>query len=459
MRIEGFPAYRGALREELVGIVGSNWVSAGDADRMTYARDMSTTGILRIRRGRIEQPPDFVVWPANEDQVAALLVMAARLDVPVVPYGCGSGVCGGAVPVNNGLVIDLKRLDKLLTVEERSCTATAEAGIIGERLERSLNARGYTMGHFPSSMYCSTLGGWVVTRSAGQLSTLYGKIEDMVTGLRLLTTDGRAHDLTVGVTAVPGINAGSLIMGSEGTMGIVTRASFRIHPLPPCRRFAAAMFPDIESGLGAVRELLQGDATPAAVRLYDEFDTMLVGSRARGDGLLSAFSLEGLGGLFKPLAKQLYKKGEAALLAHPEVLGRLETLVPARCLLVLTFEGDPQITAHDLETAMTVCRRQDGEPVGPAPAEKWWNNRYHVSYNASKVYESGSFVDTMETATTWDRLVALYRGVRAALAPRFFVMAHFSHAYRTGCSIYFTVVGKGADLDDGVARHAQMWRA
>lgn len=458
MKVEGFSCFTQDIQAEVKKIVGPGWFSCRETDRLMYARDMMTPQVLRMRAGEVEQIPDLVVWPQTERQIIELLALAQTLRLPIVPYGCGSGVCGGTLPLGGGLVMDIKHLNRVLKLDETSCTVEAEAGIIGEHLERELNHRGFTMGHSPSSIYCSTLGGYLATRSAGQLSAFYGKIEDMAVRFRVITTNGKVHDLTVGAQSAPGVDLGSLFMGSEGTMGVITSAVMRVHRLPESRRFRGILFSSLSDGLRAVRLLLQKGLNPVALRLYDEFDTMLVGTSGKGEGIGAALPLAEISKWFKPLAAKLYQGGEAFLLGKPELLTRIERWVPRKCLLILSFEGPEALTLAAEQAALTICQIANGRDLGPDPGEKWWNNRYHVSYLASKVYENGSFVDTMEVATTWDKLEPLYHEVRRKLSSLVFIMAHFSHAYRSGCSIYFTFVGHRAKLEQAIDLHSSVWQ-
>src|SRR3954468_3909836 len=197
-------------------------VSTTPPDRVAYARDLWPRGLIGAAAGDpAPHPPDAVVWPTSTEEVSEIVRAAQRTGTPIVPFGAGSGVCGGTLPIRGGLVVDLKRMRRLVELDERAGAATFEAGVIGEHLEHELNRRGWTMGHFPSSIMCSTYGGWLAARSAGQFSTKYGKIEDM--GRRLTVVDGRGevHELESGGSP----DLVQLVVGSEGTLGIITRAT------------------------------------------------------------------------------------------------------------------------------------------------------------------------------------------------------------------------------------------
>src|SRR5215510_4663272 len=213
------------LQRALAAIVGDARISTRASDRSVYARDMWPRLLLAVRSGApSETPPDVVVWPETEAEIRDIVRLARRMRVPLVPYGAGSGVCGGAVPIRGGISLDLKRMDRILDIDEANLTVTAQCGVNGERLERALEARGYTLGHFPSSIYCSTLGGWLAARSAGQMSTRYGKIEDLVVSVSSVT--GRGDLLQAGVAGRAGAGPDTiqLLVGSEGTLAVLTQA-------------------------------------------------------------------------------------------------------------------------------------------------------------------------------------------------------------------------------------------
>lgn len=432
-----------------------------------------------------EHPPDVVVWPETADEIAEIVRVARRYRLPIVPYGAGSGVCGGAVPIYGGITLDTKRMDRVLSVDASDLVCEAETGINGERLERELVRRGFTLGHFPSSIYCSTLGGWLAARSAGQMSTKYGKIEDMVLGVTAVT--GRGDVLQTGRhgRAAAGPDWTQLLVGSEGTLAVLTSARLRIRPAPEARHLRGFEFPSVIAGLEGIRRVLQRGLKPAVVRLYDEFDTMITlrhkprtphhGETPRKGALPS---LEGgpgaeaerdddgfLGALLKLGGgpSGLRREALAAALGRPRLLNTLAETFAQRlgrrgCLLVVGVEGARQ--RADVEAGLTwgELQRAGGRDLGEGPGQRWLENRYAVSYKMSKVFEAGAFVDTMEVAATWERLLDLYDGVRRAVGRHAFVMAHFSHAYPEGCSIYFTFAGWAPTRQAAEQKYDAIWR-
>ncbi|MBZ0233601.1 MAG: FAD-binding oxidoreductase, partial [Deltaproteobacteria bacterium] len=264
------------IRKELEAIVGPRRVSLRPVDLDTYARDMWPRLLFARRDGEPPaQQPYAVVWPESAREVSTIVRAARAMRVPVIPYGGGSGVCGGVVPVRGGITIDLKRMQQVRAVRGDELVVDVEAGLSGERFERDLQRRGFTFGNFPSSIYCSTVGGWLATRAAGQLSTKYGKVEDRVAGLTVVTGTGELIDTDGPSRALGGPNWTQLIVGSEGTLGVITSARLRLSPAPQLRVFRGFEVSSVAAGVEAIRRVMQRGLRPAVVRLYDELDTFL----------------------------------------------------------------------------------------------------------------------------------------------------------------------------------------
>jgi len=458
----------GELVEAFAAIVGRDHVAFGPAARTAYSRDLWPRTTLQMEGGEFEYPPLLVVWPGSVEEVRAAVLEAMKQNLPVVPYGAGSGVAGGAAPSQGGVVLDLKRLDQVLYLDEVSHLVTAEAGIVGEIFERELNRRGFTLGHFPSSIYCSSLGGWLAARSAGQLSAKYGKIEDMVKSLQVVLPDGRLLE-TLTVPRVAGSpDWNQVFVGSEGTLGVITRATLRVWPYPASRRFQAFLFPSISSGLQAFREMLQSDLRPAAMRLYDPVDTFFSGKAKTMEHALPAEepARRSLEEISHDEGRHREKKDRLGYLPRrlmPFLFQpRLVNLLldrPKVCKMVLTFEGEPEITALELAQAQRIGAKLLAKDLGEGPARHWWEKRYQVSYAMSVAFDLGLFADTIEVATLWENLENLYQAIRQAIQPHAFVMAHFSHAYPQGCSIYFTFSAGGRTLKQRIERYDRIWEA
>ncbi len=224
------------LPEDFISLLSSaveGRISTSIVHRFAYSRDLWPLKLIELQEFILPELPDVVVWVKDVREVIKVLKLCNENKIPVIPYGGGSGVCGGTVPLKGGVILDMKLMNKIRALKESSLLVEVEAGANGERFERWLNKRGYTLGHFPSSIYCSTVGGWVSTRSAGQASTLYGKIEDMVAALEVVLPDGtviRTKETPRGAT---GPDLKSLFIGSEGILGVITSVVLKILPLAP----------------------------------------------------------------------------------------------------------------------------------------------------------------------------------------------------------------------------------
>lgn len=430
--------------------------STDAADRVAYARDLWPRHHLAVRAGNVAtHQPRGIVWPTSTEEVAKVVRWAHDTGTPVVPFGAGSGVCAGVLPDPRTVVLDLKRMARVRRLDAEGLVLEVEAGHMGLPLEEHLERKGLTLGHFPSSILCSTVGGWVAARSAGQCSGRYGKIEDMVVALECVTGTGEIvtlHHRTSGPSLVP------LVIGSEGTLAVVTSATLRLHRAPASRAFGSFSFPSTKAGWEAMRAMFQSGLRPAVSRLYDPFDAMLArrGS-AKRDGQVS----HGAPGLGVAALRRLLRTPR---MVNELMEGRTGTALLGGSLLVLIFEGDEQEAEADLAKASALARMLHGKAEGEAPARRWLAHRYAVSYRQAPVFASGLFSDTMEVAAPWSKLEALYDGVRRALGEHVFVMAHLSHAYPDGCCIYFSFAGT-AEAGDGPwderceATYDRAWRA
>ena len=480
------------LQRELEAIVGPRRVSLRGVDLDTYARDMWPRLLLAHREGiPPAHRPHAVVWPEHVREVVAIVKLARELAVPIVPYGGGSGVCGGAVPLRGGITIDTKRMQQVRAVRDAELICDVEAGLSGERFEREMARRGYTFGHFPSSIYCSTVGGWLATRAAGQLSTKYGKVEDRVAGLTLVTGRGEVIETDGPHRALRGPSWTQLVLGSEGTLGVITSARLRVSPAPQLRVFRGFEVPDIETGVQAIRRVLQRGLRPAVVRLYDELDTLLnsMGSHddAAGDGASDAQrgpvppvetgalpawpeppapEEGGVLARLRRLARSssaLRREAMHAALGRSQLVNRLagtvaDKLARRGCRMIIGLEGARIRT--EIEAALTFAELEaaGARDQGEEPGWAWLRHRYAVSYRMSPMFRDGAFVDTMEVAASWERLMDLYHSVRDAIGRHAVVMAHFSHAYPDGCSIYFTFAATAPDAAAAGRAYDAIWR-
>ncbi len=437
--------------------------SIDPADQVAYARDLWPRHHMDVRAGRVgDHRPGLIVWPESTPDVAAIVRWAREKRVALVPFGAGSGVCGGILPTRDVVVVDLKRMARWRKLDPDAPSLDVEAGALGLPLEEELGRRGFTLGHFPSSILCSTVGGWVAGRSAGQCSGYYGKIEDMVVALECVTGDGEVVTLT---RRAHGPDLTPLVIGSEGVLAIVTSATLRLHAAPTGRAFAAFTFPETAPGWEGMRRVFQAGLRPAVSRLYDPFDAMLARMGAVRRRKRSP-APEKEAGAEEPEAPGLGAAALRTVLRRPFALNELIERAGGRALggamLVVIFEGEGDRPVRDMERARAVLERAGGRYEGEEPARRWLAHRYAVSYRQAPVWAAGAWVDTMEVAATWSNLGALYDGVRRALGRHAFVMAHLSHAYPDGCCVYFSFAGsahaRASDWDAAsVATYEQAW--
>ncbi|MFJ6138733.1 FAD-binding oxidoreductase [Kitasatospora sp. NPDC092286] len=408
----------------LAAVVGEAHLSAADADRLPRAGGKSTPDLLRRRSRAPQDAPDAVVLPGSEDEIAAVLALCAERRIAVVPFGGGTSVVGGLDPERGGFTavvsLDLRRFDRLLDLDAISGEAVLGAGLTGPAAEALLAERGFELGHYPQSFRFATIGGFAATRSSGQDSAGYGRFDEMVRGLRVVTPAG-VLDLGRAPASAAGPDLRELFLGSEGTLGVITAVRVRVHPVPAVKAYEAWNFPDFTTGADALRAVEQRGTGPTVIRLSDEAETAV-----------NLAMTEQIGG-------------------EPAVSG---------CLAVTVFEGDAeQVTArHRLTRAVLLAA--GGTSLGEAPARAWEHGRFNAPYLRDSLLGAGALCETLETATDWRRLPALRAAVTSALTtalPGSLVLCHISHVYPTGASLYFTVVA--AQGPDPLAQWAAAKRA
>jgi len=449
-----FPSLPEEFVRELVSIVGEEHISQKQAQKLIYSRDILPRETISLQQGKTPAPPHLIVWPGSTEEVRALIHLANQFQIPIIPLGGASGVCGGTIPLTGGITVDLKRMNQIRGIDRISMLAEVEAGILGEVLERKLNQAGYTLGHFPSSIYCSTLGGWIATRGAGQLSSKYGKIEDMVVALEVVLPDGGLLRTRAVPRSATGPSLNHIFIGSEGTLGIITSAVLRLWEYPRARRFQGFMFPDLHQGLEAIRLMFQNELRPAVVRLYDPVDTFFSSS-----GTLEEKPKKKKNGFSRNRALVNLIRRMAPYIYHPRVANTIIQKWAKHSKLVLVFEGEPEIVELEHKKAREICLAQGGVDLGEMPAINWWKHRYRVSYTMSVAFDLGFFVDTIEVATVWDNLENLYYSMREAISQHALVMAHFSHAYPQGCSIYFSIASTARTYEQKLANYDAVWKS
>jgi alkyldihydroxyacetonephosphate synthase len=413
-------------------VLGDDGVLVDDRSRAEHSGGQSYADIVRRRRGDTSAAPDAVLLPADAAAVGRVLEVCSAARVAVVPWGGGTSVVGGLDALRGDCVavvaLDLRRLDRLVEVDGDSHTATFEPGIRTPAAEAALAEHGFTLGHVPQSFERASLGGYVVTRSAGQASSGYGRIDDLVIGLRLATPAGE-----LALPSVPGSAAGPdlrrLVLGSEGTLGVVTEVTLRVRPIPATRHYEGWMVPSWDDGLEVLRRLGQRRDHPDITRLSDPDETQI------------SLSLSGSGGLTKRvLSSYLRRRG-----------------VADGCLVIVGYEGDQDDVRHRRRATRRLLRSAGGVSLGKRAGRSWEHGRFSGPRLRDAMLDAGVLAETLETANTWRGLPTTYDAVRDALQSslgRAVVGCHVSHLYETGASLYFTVL---AAADQG--REVEQWSA
>ncbi len=417
-------------------------LSVKELDRLAYARDQWPLGTVWARQGRVPRPPDAVVWPGTDDEVAKVIRLARELRLAVIPFGAGSGLCGGTIATAGGIALDLKRFDSIGPVDPQRRSVDVGAGVMGETLQRRLEARGWTLGHFPSSIAMSTVGGWLATRSAGHLSARYGKIEDMVLSVSGVLGSGERFETPERPFAGPDV--AQLVMGSEGTLCTFTSARLRVHPRPEARVFRAFDFSSIERGLDAVRRLFREGLQPAVVHFADPFASAF---EAQPPGAKSPALLPGLVGALATRA-----------LAWPRLVNPLGRVV-TKCRLTVMFEGDAKHAEAEDRAAAAACLSMGAADLGEGPGRQWFLHQNDSNFRQARVTGAGASLDRMEVSAPWERVLDVYERVRAVAGTFVVVLCHFSHASADGCALEFTFIGQGGAVEAAEARSEQLWRA
>jgi alkyldihydroxyacetonephosphate synthase len=373
------------------------------------SRDWWPLAMVWAHQGVPLTPPDLVARPRSVPEVSAVLRVCNDARVPVTVAAGRSGVCGGSLPVHGGVVLDVRSLDAVADIDHESLIADVATGVFGRALEDTLRADGLTLGHWPQSVDISTVGGWLACRGAGQLSTRYGKIEDMVVGLDVVLADGTVVHTGGAPRAAVGPDLTQLFVGSEGTLAVITGARLRLHRAPPDDGPRIAYrFGWFDAGIAACRRILQRGATPAVLRLYDAIEA----ERHFGAG------------------------------GHP--------------ILLVLDEGDAHVTSAVMSIAREECR--DADELGEGPVQQWLDHRNDTS--ALETYiTAGYVVDTMEVASSWSELEGIYTDACAAMASvehTLVASAHVSHAYPDGACLYFTFAGQPPP-DEREAYYRAVW--
>ncbi len=386
-----------------------------------HAIDSWSLALLRRVRGDDLPEPAAVLFPARTGEVATILAWASQTGTAIIPRGAGSGVCGGAQAEagTDTVVLDLSRMDHIGEVDVISRTVDVQAGVRGDRLEKELAKLGLTTGHYPQSVAISTVGGWIAASSAGQASTGFGAIEDVLLGLTAVLPDGGILRLRPVPRSAAGPDLRRLLIGSEGTLAVVTEATLACRARPTAWEWLAFGFGDFTTMAGALRDVKRAETGAAVLRGYDETDAQL------GFGVLK------------------HTTGCVALAGFPA--------------------GPPGLDAR--KQAAEAILHTTGTELGARYGEHWWQHRNDAVQTFAQImgpertFGTGVIVDTMEVAGLWSAVPRLYEEIRTALSAHAQAVAcHLSHLYPSGSSLYFTFLIGGADDHEAETQYREAWR-
>lgn len=408
---------RTQILTELEDAVGQENCSIKEIDRLTHSVDYFWLSRMFADRGRRMPEADFIVSPANAQETSKVVRIAGYYNLPVTVWGGGGGTQGGAIPVAGGILLDTKRMDKIYEINEESLYIECGAGTIYKHLEWAANERGYATMHYPSSLNCSTVGGFLAHRGIGVVSTKYGKIDDMVLQMEVVLPNGDIIYTSPSPKHAAGPDLNQIFIGSEGTLGIITKAQMRIYEQPEARRFRGFLFKDMHGAFAAGRELLQ-KFKPSVMRLYNEAET--------------ASLIKKIVGVEKPGA-----------------------------FMNVAYEGVKELVDVEEKILLDTFRKYGAEDLGSEYGEKWWKEKITFFY-PGHMMDLPQMFGTMDTIAPYDKIEKIYYAMKEAVEtnfPQAKFIAHFSHWYEWGCMIYdrFIIDNPPEDPVEAMRLHNRIW--
>jgi alkyldihydroxyacetonephosphate synthase len=402
--------------DELRRVLGADKVLTDEASRAGRRRDSWVPSQLADADRSGEPLPCCVVRPSTLSDVIDVVNVCRAARAPLVPFGLGSGVCGGVLVSADSVVLDMGAMNRVREIDTHNLTASFDAGVRGSDAEAQVQARGLMLGHYPQSIGISSVGGWVATRAAGQFSTAYGSIEDIILSLEAVLPNGEVIETRRTPRASSGPDLRHLLLGSEGTLGVVTGVTLSVRRLPEKRTGAAFFVRSMDDGFAVQREILQRGFQPPVLRQYDAVESeRMFGAYARsGDGLL-----------------------------------------------VVVHEGPAARVDAEVAGVAGIAAQMGAEPASAKAADHWLAERNHVP-TFGQFFENGIVLDTIEIAALWDKVGPIYRAAIAALGAVPGILtasAHSSHGYRSGLNLYFTFVARPEERSDMKATYLECWRS
>jgi alkyldihydroxyacetonephosphate synthase len=436
------PALEPGLRATLESAVGAAHVSTDPLDRVIHARGKSLRDLVRHRRGEIGRLADVVVRPGDEHAVVAVLQAALDADAVVIPFGGGSNISGSLEPPEADsrtvVSVDLGRMDRVLAIDETARLARVQTGVFGPHLEEQLNARGWTLGHFPDSFAHSTLGGWIATRSSGMQSDKYGDVADLTRAIRVVTPSGVLATRPVPATST-GPSVREMILGSEGRLGIVCEATVHVHRVPVRRTILGYLLPTWAAGLAAMHNIAAGEASPTVTRVSDAYETRFSFATKKSPSPLDQIKS-------RALAEYLQRRRDFDL--------------DAMCLAFIGYEGSERHVRAQRRLVRRIVERHGGLGIGSGPGDLYDQKKFDTPYIRDFLLDRGVLADVSETAAPWSLLPTVYDNVMSAAHSAFralgvpgYIMCHLSHSYHSGACLYFTFALKPSPEGDPLAQY------
>lgn len=435
-----------ALCGELKALLGNEGVSLEDRVRLRHGHGHTGIEIWAIRYGSLPRVPDAVVFPRRHEDVVALVELARREKVVLIPFGGGTNVTESLrIPSDEErivLSVDLRRLDRVLTVDKENLTATIEAGASGRKIQAELRALGYTLGHEPDSLEFSTMGGWIATNASGMKKNRYGNIEELVLDLTWVTADGVISRKQVVPRESTGTDPRKWAIGSEGNFGIITSAVVKVFPLPEVQRYDSVLFRDLSSGVAFLRDLELSGARPASVRLMDNTQFHFG----------QALKPRTVGGLAK-LKSQLEKWYVTSLLGFDPM---------KLSVLTLVFEGSRDEVAFQEAEVKALVKKHRGLRAGSENGRRGYELTFGIAYIRDLTFTHWAIAESFETSVPWSRALELYHRVEArvtaehqrlGLPGKPFFTGRFTQIYHSGVCIYFYLGFYAKGVEDPVAAY------
>lgn len=422
--------------EALQKIVGEEYVRTDDYARVSVAYGKTAYDAMRLREKRLDSLPDVVVYPAKTKEVEEIVAYCTKEKIPLYVYGGGSSVTMGVEPIKGGVSLDMRlRFDHVVSFNEKDQTITVQAGMSGPKLEKTLNnaqqlfgaKRAYTCGHFPQSFEYSSVGGWVVTRGAGQNSTYYGCITDIVLSQKYATPIGKVETSHYPREAT-GPNLNQIMMGSEGTFGVLTEVTLKIFRyMPENRKRFSYIFTDWKTAMAAAREMMQCEAGFSSVfRLSDPEETNLM--------------------------LRLYNVDDTPLWQLLDLRGFKDM---QRCLFLGFTDGGKGYSRNVAANIRRIARKYHGMSLTSYVTKSWEKGRFNDPYLRDTLMDFGIVTDTLECTVNWSNMAKVHREVRKVChaLPNTIVTTHMSHCYPQGANLYFIFITKMSGADNFRAYH------